>query len=104
MDLSNLPLQTAEFTQIWPFLKVGVHNLMDSPEKISETEYMNLSVTVYNLVMRSRTCALGKKHSKISWAFLNVLCVELQKELKDIFFEDVQLALRVTSQHFKLLS
>ena len=88
------PPQTADFSQIWPVLKFGVHKLMDSPEKISATEYANLSVTAYHLAMRSRSCAMGKKHFQMSCASLN-LCADLQKNLMETFIERVQLIANV---------
>jgi len=64
IDLRKLPPQTADFSQIWPFLKAGVFGLMEFPEiRISATEYVNLSVTVHHVAKTSRTCALGKKHA-----------------------------------------
>jgi len=59
------PPQTADFSQIWPFLEVGVHKIMEFPENVSATQYVNLSVSVNDLTIRSRTCALGKKQNEL---------------------------------------
>src|SRR5258705_1898994 len=95
IDLCKPPPQTADFSQIWPFLKVGVLKLMESPESISATEYVNLSMTVYHVAIRSRTCALGKKHSERKRAILN-LSIDVQQNLIGVFNEHLQSIAEVT--------
>jgi len=96
IDLCKPPPQTADFSQqIWPYLKVGVLKLMESPETISATVYVNLSTTVYHVPIRSRTCALGKKHSERKTVILN-LSIDVQQNLMGIFNEYVQSRAEVT--------
>jgi len=95
IDLCKPPPQTADFSQIWPYLKFGILKLMESPETISATVYVSLSTTVYHVHIRSRTCALGNKHSERKTVILN-LSIDVQQNLMGIFNEYVQSRAEVT--------
>ena len=66
------PPDTADPSQIWPYIRAQVIRLMDSPEKISPSEHMALWVTIHDLVAMSRPSALGELTAEIATMFLEL--------------------------------